>query len=60
MRRAPCFAFDQGLDHSHLPRALRALKAAGVLRHDLDPAAVRDDHLGRVLTLGLLVERLGP
>ncbi len=43
----------------HFPRALRALKAAGVLRHDLDPAAVRDGHLGRVLTLGLLVERLG-
>ena len=49
LRRAP-----------HFPRALQALKAAGVLRHDLAPAAVRDGHLGRVLTLGLLVERLGP
>ena len=39
--------------------ALEGLKDAGILRPDVGSALIRDSHVGRVLTLGMLVRRLG-
>lgn len=43
---------------AHFPRAMERLKAAGVLDPDLAPDAVRDLHVGRILTLGMLLGEL--
>ena len=40
-------------------RALNALQRANVLRPNLDPAAVRDIHVGRVMAVGRLLDHLG-
>lgn len=38
--------------------AVEHLKAVGVLAHDLEPDGLREAHIGRVLTLGMLVGHL--
>jgi hypothetical protein len=47
LRASSCFAL-----------AVERLKAAGILAPDLDPASVRDIHIGRILTMGLLLDYL--
>lgn len=38
--------------------AIERLKSAGILAPDLDPAGVHDAHVGRMMTMGLLLRRL--
>jgi hypothetical protein len=39
--------------------SLAALKRVGLLSPDVTPAEVRDIHVGRILTAGMLARRLG-
>ena len=43
---------------AHFARALERLKAAGILDPDLAPESVRDIHVGRLITAGLLLGEL--
>ena len=38
--------------------AMEQLQAAGILAADLDPATMRDLHVGRMMTMGLLLRHL--
>ena len=40
---------------SHFATAIERLKSAGILAADLDPDDLREAHLGRILTLGMLL-----
>jgi hypothetical protein len=39
--------------------AVDSLKAGGILRQDLAPDGIRDIHVGRAFTMGMLYQRLG-
>lgn len=43
---------------THFARAVDRLKALGILAPELDPATIRNAHAGRLLTAGMLIERL--
>jgi hypothetical protein len=49
---------DQLRRTSHFTTAVDRLKSAGIFAADLDPAELREAHIGRVLTLGMLLGHL--